>query len=145
MGAPRMFRKLIQPDGAVLIPARLAEAILAVLTIGLQVLVRRNELGRLSPQMVEVLQALQVAASRAPDTDMSASGPASGADRTLAASRVEMLTVAEAALICGCSARHIRRLINQGHLPAGRRGRDWLIDSRDLDTYRFGPKGDRAA
>lgn len=144
MAAPRLWRRLIRADGAVVIPARLADAVLVVLTLGLDVLSRRNELGRLSPQMHEILEALQAASSRAPDPGMSANGPTRPGPASLESPDLqgtkELLTVAAAAEILGSSTRHLRRLCSTGRLPAKRLGRAYFISPGDLDDYRFGRK-----
>jgi excisionase family DNA binding protein len=135
---PRGFLRLIQPSGAVLIPATIARAILGATTIGLEEMRRRNELGRLSDDAIEALQALYVVAQ---DTGTSASGPASRESANVEASpqggSQRMLTSGEAARIYGCDERHIRRLCRSGRLPAVRVGRQWTIRPEDLDEFRF--------
>lgn len=145
MAAPRLFGRLIRDDGAVVVPAWLAPAVLVALRIGLLVMQRQNGEGRLSPALAGLLVDLEEAANRAPAPERSASGPAPTGGRMLGSSRdaTEMLTVAQAAERYGSSPRHIRRLCSSRKLPAVRSGRDWAIDSRDLDDYRF--RKDRAA
>lgn len=142
MGAPRPFSRLIREDGSVLVPAWLAPAVLAALRIGLLVLQRQNGEGRLSPAMSALLVDLAEAANRAPAPEMSARGHGSDEGRTMGSSQdAEMLTASEAALVFGSDARTIRRLCQQGRLVATKRGRDWVIRSRDLAAFRK----DRAA
>lgn len=53
------------------------------------------------------------------------------------------ITSAEAAVILGFSADHVRKLINQGKLKAEKLGRNWIINQKDLckiKRKRF-PKG----
>lgn len=55
----------------------------------------------------------------------------------LDASQAEMLRVHIAARRLGCSTRTIRRLIQNGELPAQRYGRrPWLVLSTDLEYLR---------
>ncbi|WP_227878728.1 helix-turn-helix domain-containing protein [Arthrobacter dokdonensis] len=49
-----------------------------------------------------------------------------------------LLTPREIAALLHCSERQVRRLCEQGKLPAQKIGQHWLIsETEDLDTYRF--------
>ncbi len=41
----------------------------------------------------------------------------------------------------GLSRRQVQTLINRGHLPAEKLGRDWFIKPSDLELVRERPKG----
>jgi excisionase family DNA binding protein len=50
----------------------------------------------------------------------------------------EVFGTREAAAVLGCDTSHVRRLCLTGRLPARRIRGGWLIDSADLDSYRYG-------
>jgi len=51
----------------------------------------------------------------------------------------EQLTANEAAERLGLSPQQIRTIIRQGKLPATKHGRDWVIDSNDLQLIAKRP------
>lgn len=53
------------------------------------------------------------------------------------------LTTKEAAEKLNISVRQVQTLINQGRLPADKRGRDWLIKEEDLELVKERPKTGR--
>jgi excisionase family DNA binding protein len=57
----------------------------------------------------------------------------------------ELITLSEAARICGLSHDHLRRLAGRGDLKAKKIGRDWVTTERSVREYlaqnrRPGPK-----
>lgn len=53
------------------------------------------------------------------------------------------LTVKEAAERLGISAQAVRQAIWRGHLPDTKHGRDYVVDSKDLDRYARDHQQDR--
>jgi excisionase family DNA binding protein len=51
------------------------------------------------------------------------------------------LTTAQVAEKLGVSTRRVRALITAGRLRANKLGRDWMIDSRQLDRFTPMPPG----
>ena len=49
---------------------------------------------------------------------------------------MKLVTVTEAALELGISARRVRAIIQAGRLPAQMMGRTWVIKEKDLEKVR---------
>lgn len=132
---PRTADYVRSSDGAVVVPARVADDLLVLVTRGV---IASRKLGLpVNLEMNVVLSALQLSAM-AEDARSSASG-STVADSVSVGNADELISVSEAALRVGCSARAIRAAIGNGRLRAVRPGgRDWLIRAPDLETYRFG-------
>lgn len=83
-----------------------------------------------APAMNELLRELYAATVR--QAEVSLSETIDDAPSTL-----EWVTVDQAAWVLGSSAQWVRRLAMSGRLAAHRVGRNWRIDRRALDQYRY--------
>lgn len=132
---PPECMNLIRPDGSVVVPAAVADAVLRLLVLGLTDVHHKNAGGRPSSETVNVLHALNVAAIK--ESEMSARGRDYNSFGIIRESDKGFLTPREIAVLLHCSERQVRRLCEQGKLPAQKLGQHWLIAESDLDTYRF--------
>lgn len=126
---------LIRPDGSVVVPAAVADAVVRLLVLGLTQTQHANAGGRVSSQMMGVLHALNVAAIK--EDEMSARGRDYSTSGTIEVSGEKLLTAREVSALLAVTERQVRRLCEQGKLPARKLGQHWLISETDLDTYRF--------
>lgn len=46
----------------------------------------------------------------------------------------EFVSASEAARLLKCDRQTVIRIINRGELPASKRGRNWLIQKKDIDA-----------
>jgi excisionase family DNA binding protein len=132
---PPEAANLIRPDGSIVIPAAVADSVLRLLVLGLTQAQHANAGGRPTIETVNVLHALNMAAIK--DSEMSARGRDYSSSGTIEVSGEKLLTSRESALSLHCTERQVRRLCEQGKLPALKIGQHWLISETDLDTYRF--------
>lgn len=132
---PLEAANLIRPDGSVVVPAAIADAVVRLLVLGLTQAHHTNAGGRVSAQMVDVLHALNVAAIK--DSEMSARGRDYSTSGIIEVSGEKLLTSREVSALLALTERQVRRLCEQGKLPAQKLGQHWLISETDLDTYRF--------
>jgi excisionase family DNA binding protein len=132
---PPVLDDYVRRDGAVVVPARVAEAMIRLLTLGVTE-------GRLkgipvNTDMVVVLDALQRAAM-AEDAVGSDLGTMVGDPVSVVVADVPLVTAGQAAERLGCTARAITKAIENGKLLGRKVGHQWLIREQDFDTYRFG-------
>ena len=132
---PPEYARLVRSDGSVVVPAGVADAVVRLLVLGLTEAQHANAGGRVSPQMMDVLHALNAAAIR--EDEMSARGRDYSSSGKINVSVQNLLTPQEAAALLQCTDRQVRRLCEQGKLPARKLGQHWLIAEPDLDKYRF--------
>lgn len=125
----------VRSDGALVVPARVAEEFLRVFTRG--VLYSRAKGIPVNTDMVVVLDALQRAAM-AEDAAGSDLGTMVGGPVNVVVADVPLVTAGQAAERLGCTARAITKAIGNGTLLGRKVGHQWLIREQDLDTYRFG-------
>ncbi|KOG77370.1 hypothetical protein ACZ90_59460 [Streptomyces albus subsp. albus] len=113
-------RRLLRPDGSVVIPGPLAGPVLRVLLrdVGARLSV---DGGKVVPGLPGLLWALKAAADRAEAEGGSA--PGTFAERPVS---VEIST-AEAAQQLGCSEGYVRRLARAGRLRGRKVGPVWLV------------------
>lgn len=113
-------RRLLRPDGSVVIPGSLAGPVLRVLLrdVGARLSV---DGGKVAPGLPGLLWALKAAADR----EEAAAG---FADETSVAGPVSVeVSAGEWAERVGCSPQYARALARAGRVPARRIGRVWLI------------------
>jgi len=127
---------LIRPDGSVVVPAAVTDAVVRLLVLGVTEARHRNAGGQLSPQVMDVLHALNGAALRASVTpaDVPTTEP-----ETPGTGKMEV-TAAEAAVMRGCSPEMIRRMCRAGQLHSRMLGRIWLVDAAHLDQQTTGTR-----
>ncbi|MFT9670517.1 helix-turn-helix domain-containing protein [Streptomyces rhizosphaericola] len=113
-------RRLLRPDGSVVIPAALAGPVLRVLLRDVGARLQSDQAAVPLP-VTSLFWALALAAERAEAEEGSANGPSP--DRPVSME----ISASQAAEELGCSVRHARRLARSGRLPARRVGRAWLI------------------
>lgn len=119
----------LEQGGPVVVPDSLAAEVLATLTLGLALRVRRDGAG-IGPTTRELLAALIQAADR------SARGCANANEITASRAPRETMTTAEAAQQLGCSQANVRALAAAGRLRARRTRRVWLLDPASVATYQ---------
>lgn len=132
----RRLNALIRPDGSVVIPSRLTPWVRSLLEAALGDVRRAGRGGNLGADVLETLDALQLAGmsdkgrltSTFETIEVVGNGDVSG----------EILTSAQAAQILECTERTVRRHVQEGRLPGRKLGHDWLIDSKGFDEFRFG-------
>lgn len=133
MSLPAEVAGLVRPDGTVLVPARVAERMLRVLVLGLSDDRRRNAGGRLDPEFVKVLHALQAAASREDSRLSSDVGTMDGESVSVALGRC---TASQAAALLECTTRWVTKACVEGRLPGQKVGSIWLIEREAVEAYR---------
>ncbi|WP_406488995.1 helix-turn-helix domain-containing protein [Streptomyces phaeochromogenes] len=118
---------LLDEDGSVRVPARLASPLFAILWRHYRA-EKRASGGELSPDAHALLMALHRAATGTPSF-----APETPAD----APATVMLGMGEVAALIGCTPQWARRLAARGDLPDAQRvGLVWLIPSTSLDAFR---------
>lgn len=135
MSFPPVVAEYSRRDGAVVVPARVAEEMLVIFTRG--VLYSRKNGLPVNTEMVVVLDALQCAAN-AEDAAGSDLGTMVGGPVSVVLADVPLVTAGQAAERLGCTARAITKAIENRKLLGRKVGHQWLIRVQDLDTYRFG-------
>lgn len=133
---PPEYAHLLRPDGSVVVPGGVAEAMLRLLVLGVTAAARRDAGGRPAVRVLEVLHALNAAAVK--EAEMSANGRDYSGSVKLGVSGGSWLSCAEVAALLQCTGRTVRRACEAGRLPARKVGRQWLVSETALDTYRFG-------
>ena len=132
MAFPPEVSAFVNADGEVVVPPRVAEKMLRLVTLGVMDARRRRI--PIDFDMLVVLDAMNVATLAAHRAG-SAVGTDVGEGRTLG-DAATLRPVAEVADAMGCSTRWVRKEIASGHLPAHRVGSRWLIADSDFETYR---------
>ena len=122
----RRLNALLGPDGSVMIPPRLLGWVRSSLDGALRDLRRAGRGGALAADVLGLLDALAVA-------DSGSIHPAGGSLEV-----GQIVTVAQAAQALECSERHVRQLLQDERLVGVKTGtRHWLIDSEELENYKF--------
>lgn len=117
---PAAAAGLVREDGSVVIPAKLAGAVLRILLRDVTARLPVDK-GKVSPPVQSLLWALNEAAGQA-------EALAGSEDGTPGAGPVSVeISTSQAAEALGCSPEYARRLARSGRLPARRLGRTWLI------------------
>jgi excisionase family DNA binding protein len=132
MAFPPDVSAFVNADGTVTVPARVADKMLRLVTLGVLDARRRHIL--IDLDMILVLDAMNIA-TLAAGRASSAVGTDDGEDRRLG-DAATLRPVAEVADAMGCSTRWVRKEIASGHLLAHRVGSRWLIADSDFETYR---------
>jgi excisionase family DNA binding protein len=128
---------LVRRDGAVVVPARIANPLLRLLTRGILDIRKANGGGVMSADLMIVLEALQISAIRENERVSSANGTAFSVSGNVGIAGDE-LTSSEAAHLLECTDRAVRKACKEQRLVGRKVGRQWLIRADALDNYRFG-------
>ena len=122
----RRLNALCGADGSVTIPPRLVGWVRTLIGEALQDIRRAGRGGALAGDVLDILDALAGA-------DIGSAHPAG---ETLKVG--QLVTVAQAAQALGCGERHVRQLLQDERLAGFKPGgRHWLIDSEELERFRF--------
>ena len=122
----RRLNALLGPDGSVRIPPRLTGWARSLFDGALQDIRRAGRGGALAGDVLDILDALAAA-------DNGSVHPVAGSLKV-----GQLVTVAQAAQALGCGERHVRQLLQDERLAGFKPGgRHWLIDSEELERFRF--------
>ena len=132
----RRLNVLLQPDGRVLTPPRLAGWNRSLIEAALSDIRRAGRGGELASDVLEFLDALQ-------QSEMSVNGRLTGGFERIDVSGEggESLTSARVAEVLECTDRTVRRAFEAGRLRGRKLGHEWVTTRADLDEYRFGKRG----
>ena len=124
----RRLNALSNPDGSVTIPLRLVGWVRSSLDGALQELRRAGRGGALAGDVLDVLDAL------AESADNGSVLPGAVSLKVIG----QFVTVAEAARVLECGDRAVRLALQEHRLDGVKTGaRHWLIDSEELERFRF--------
>lgn len=132
----RRVNALLDADGVVRTPARLAGWVRSLVEAGLADIRRSGRGSALGADVLEFLDALQSA-------ELSENGRiVEGAERIVLGDGIDlMLTSSQAAEVLECDARTVRRAFESGKLRGQKLGHEWVTSQKDLDEFRFGKRG----
>ena len=123
----RRLNALLGPDGSVRIPPRLTGWARSLFDGALQELRRAGRGGSLAGDVLDVLDAL------AESADVGSVLPAAGSLKV-----GQIMTCSQAARVLECGERAVRLALQEGRLAGFKSGaRHWLIDSEELERFRF--------
>ena len=123
----RRLNALSNPDGSVTIPLRLVGFVRTLIDGALRDLRRAGRGGSLAGDVLDVLDAL------AESADNGSVLPAAGSLRV-----GQIMTCKQAAKVLECGERAVRLALQEGRLAGFKSGaRHWLIDSEELERFRF--------
>ena len=124
----RRLNALLGPDGSVRIPPRLTGWARSLFDGALRDLRRAGRGGSLAGDVLDVLDAL------AESADNGSVLPAAVSLKVIG----QFVTVAEAARVLECGERAVRLALQEHRLAGFKSGaRHWLIDSEELERFRF--------
>lgn len=133
----RRLNALVRADGSVVIPSRLTPWVRSLLEAALADVRRAGRGGSLGADVLETLDALQVAEMSDKGRLISSFGTIESVGKGDVSG--EFLTPAQAAKVLECTERTVRRALAEGRLLGWKLGaRQWLIRHKDLDDFRFG-------
>ena len=123
----RRLNALSNPDGEVMIPKRLVGWVRSSLDGALRDLRRAGRGGALAADVLGLLDAL------AESADVGSVLPTAGSLRV-----GQIMTCKQAAKVLECGERAVRLALQEGRLAGVKTGaRHWLIDSEELERFRF--------
>ena len=124
----RRLNALCGADGSVTIPPRLVGWVRTLIGEALQDIRRAGRGGALAGDVLDVLNAL------AESADNGSVLPGAVSLKVIG----QFVTVAEAARVLECGDRAVRLALQEGRLAGFKSGaRHWLIDSEELERFRF--------